>query len=481
MAASGLLFRIILFILIIAIAITNAHTQSFECPNFSSTCIKHLKLEGSASTSGSAIQLTEENAIYPSKSFGSAGRVTYAERINLRDKSSNEPRDFITNFSFVVSSNQSIYGDGLAFFLASPNLPSTDKLQLRGGSLGVGLTDGDRELFRLGYRFLAVEFDTFRNPWDPVGAHVGININDMDSKIFETWWINMTHRKVCNCSIVYDSRNSILNVSYTGYKLSDGKVRKTTQHLSYSVDIRQELPDSVVVGISAATGRYSEQHALLSWSFSITPPSTADKEKEWKPVMITLKGIGIGAVLFLSLLGMVEISLRMIAKRKEVEVTIISQLRHRNLVKLTGWCHKKKDFLLIYEYMENGSLDSQLFRGESILPWEVRYNIALGLASALLYLQEEWEKSADENLVGEFDVKQMECLLVVGLWCANPDSAYRPAIRQVINASLSRRCETETQIEAIALATKRDGERNIEGKGCASVAIDTIGGHYYRQ
>ncbi|WVZ24818.1 hypothetical protein V8G54_003362 [Vigna mungo] len=466
MDASGLLLRIILFILIIAIAITNAHTQSFQCLSFSSTCIKHLKLEGSASASGSAIHLTEENNLFPSKSFGSAGRVTYAERINLRDKTSNEPRDFITKFSFVVSSNQSIYGD-------------------------------------------------------------------------ETWWINITHRKVCNCSIVYNSRNSVLNVSYTGYKLSDGKVRKTTQHLSYSVDIRQKLPDSVVVGISAATGKYSEQHTLLSWSFSITPPSTDDKEKERKPVMITLKGIGIGAVLFLRGFGgvykgyfkdsntyaaikRISADSKQGVKQYTAEVTIISQLRHRNLVKLTGWCHKKNDFLLIYEYMENGSLDSKLFRGESILPWEVRYNIALGLASALLYLQEEWEKcvlhrdikssnimldsnfnpklgdfglarlvdhdkgsettdvesdifsfgvvlleiatgrkaihhkhmegevsvvewvwklyelrnllaAADENLRGEFDVQQMECLLVVGLWCANPDSASRPAIRQVIN------------------------------------------------
>jgi len=74
------------------------------------------------------------------------------------------------------------------------------------------------------------------------------------------------------------------------------------------------------------------------------------------------------------------------------EVTIISQLRHMNLVKLAGWCHKKNDLFLIYEYMPNGSLDSCLFGGEKFLPWKVRYNVALGLASAWLYLQEECEK-----------------------------------------------------------------------------------------
>ncbi|KAJ1396543.1 Serine/threonine-protein kinase, active site [Sesbania bispinosa] len=74
------------------------------------------------------------------------------------------------------------------------------------------------------------------------------------------------------------------------------------------------------------------------------------------------------------------------------EVKIISQLRHMNLVQLIGWCHKKNDLLLIYEFMSNGSLDSHLYGGKSLLTWAARYNIAGGLASALLYLHEEWER-----------------------------------------------------------------------------------------
>jgi len=42
--------------------------------------------------------------------------------------------------------------------------------------------------------------------------------------------------------------------------------------------------------------------------------------------------------------------------------------------------------------MSNGSLDSHLFKGKSLLTWAMRYNIAQGLASALLYLHEEWEQ-----------------------------------------------------------------------------------------
>ncbi|XP_058191316.1 L-type lectin-domain containing receptor kinase IX.1-like [Rhododendron vialii] len=79
-------------------------------------------------------------------------------------------------------------------------------------------------------------------------------------------------------------------------------------------------------------------------------------------------------------------------KEYATEVKIISRLRHRNLVQLIGWCHEKKELLLVYEFMENGSLDFHLFQGKSLLTWGTRCKIAQGLASALLYLHEEWEQ-----------------------------------------------------------------------------------------
>ncbi|KAM0039204.1 putative protein kinase RLK-Pelle-L-LEC family [Helianthus debilis subsp. tardiflorus] len=95
------------------------------------------------------------------------------------------------------------------------------------------------------------------------------------------------------------------------------------------------------------------------------------------------------------------------------EVRIISRLRHRNLVQLSGWCHEKGELLLAYEFMENGSLDLHLFKGKSLLTWNTRYKIAHGLASALLYLHEEWEqcvlhrdiKSSNVMLDSNFNAK----------------------------------------------------------------------------
>ncbi|XP_022762392.1 L-type lectin-domain containing receptor kinase IX.1-like [Durio zibethinus] len=74
------------------------------------------------------------------------------------------------------------------------------------------------------------------------------------------------------------------------------------------------------------------------------------------------------------------------------EVKTISRLRHRNLVQLIGWSHENANFLLVYEYMPNGSLDTHLYGKGNRLPWPIRYKIVKGLASALLYLHEEWEQ-----------------------------------------------------------------------------------------
>ncbi|XP_019168940.1 PREDICTED: L-type lectin-domain containing receptor kinase IX.1-like [Ipomoea nil] len=222
------------------------------------------------------------------------------------------------------------------------------------------------------------------------------------------------------------------------------------------------------------------------------------------------------------------------------EVKTISRTRHKNLVQLMGWCHRNKDLLLVYEFMSNGSLDSHLYKGQSLLTWPLRYKIVQGLAYALLYLHEECHKcivhrdikssnimldsnfnvklgdfglarlvdhekgshttdvagtmgyialecivsgkasketdiysfgivaleiacgrkpidstaedchvnivdwvwklygtgqlldAVDPILSGEFNGREVEQMMIVGLWCAHPDYSFRPSIRQVI-------------------------------------------------
>ncbi|KAJ3674836.1 hypothetical protein LUZ60_005452 [Juncus effusus] len=74
------------------------------------------------------------------------------------------------------------------------------------------------------------------------------------------------------------------------------------------------------------------------------------------------------------------------------EVKVLSKLSHRNLVKLKGWCEEKGELLLVYKFMPNGSLSSQLYSKNRLLSWPERYKITLGLASSLNYLHEECER-----------------------------------------------------------------------------------------
>ncbi|KFK35183.1 hypothetical protein AALP_AA5G251200 [Arabis alpina] len=75
------------------------------------------------------------------------------------------------------------------------------------------------------------------------------------------------------------------------------------------------------------------------------------------------------------------------------EISTIGRLRHPNLVRVLGYCKHKESLYLVYDFMPNGSLDKYLYRNnenQEHLTWEQRYKIIKDVASALLYLHQEW-------------------------------------------------------------------------------------------
>ncbi|XP_057743846.1 cysteine-rich receptor-like protein kinase 2 [Arachis stenosperma] len=75
----------------------------------------------------------------------------------------------------------------------------------------------------------------------------------------------------------------------------------------------------------------------------------------------------------------------------ESEVKFLSNVHHRNLVRLLGFCKKGQERIIVYEYMTNGSLDKLLFgKKKGWLNWKQRYDMVLGTARGLAYLHEEF-------------------------------------------------------------------------------------------
>ncbi|KAK3148519.1 hypothetical protein QOZ80_3BG0296050 [Eleusine coracana subsp. coracana] len=96
-------------------------------------------------------------------------------------------------------------------------------------------------------------------------------------------------------------------------------------------------------------------------------------------------------------------------KEFKVEVETIGRVRHKNLVRLLGYCVEGAYRMLVYEYVDNGNLDQWLHGdvGEvSPLTWDIRINIILATAKGLAYLHEGLEPKVVHR-----DIKSSNILL----------------------------------------------------------------------
>ncbi|KAF8391699.1 hypothetical protein HHK36_024008 [Tetracentron sinense] len=91
----------------------------------------------------------------------------------------------------------------------------------------------------------------------------------------------------------------------------------------------------------------------------------------------------------------------------ESEIRTLGSIRHRNIVRLLGWCSNRSMKLLFYDYLPNGSLGSLLHGVEKgAAKWKTRYDIVLGVAQALAYLHYDCVPAILHR-----DVKAMNVLL----------------------------------------------------------------------
>ncbi|KAM7530666.1 hypothetical protein LguiB_034076 [Lonicera macranthoides] len=142
-----------------------------------------------------------------------------------------------------------------------------------------------------------------------------------------------------------------------------------------------------------------EEWELEYWPHRITYQEIDSATKGFSEKNVI--GIGGNGKVYKGVLGGAEIAVKRIShdnnegvKEFLAEVSSLGRLKHRNLVGLRGWCKKEKgSLILVYDYMENGSLDKWVFDCDEtkMLSCEDRIRVLKDVACGVLYLHEGWE------------------------------------------------------------------------------------------
>ncbi|KAK7839883.1 l-type lectin-domain containing receptor kinase ix.1 [Quercus suber] len=365
--------------------------------------------------------------------FEFVGRATYFKPMRLWDKDSGKLTNFTTHFSFAIDSKKrSVYGDGIAFFLAP--VGSKIPFMSKGGST-MGLCRGNQALDSVDNPFVAVEFDIYSNEyWDPPGEHVGIDLNSLKSVANISWFSNIAIKegKINEAWITYNASSYNLSVVFTGFR---GNV-SVRQFLSANVDLSLFLPELVTIGFSASTGNSSAIHTIYSWDFSssLEIDETTNNPKDPVsspniPAPKQRKNNTLGLAMGLGFGGFVLVA-RLVDHAKGSTTTDLAGTKGYIAPEYftTNKATKESD---VYSF---GIVALEIASGRRAINHMAieDHQVVTEMWVRELHRRGELIEAADPRLGGNFDELQMERLIIVGLWCAHPDYKLRPSIRQAI-------------------------------------------------
>ncbi|OMO63474.1 hypothetical protein COLO4_32424 [Corchorus olitorius] len=482
-----------LFILccILLLPLSNATTEddnlNFIFTSFNPN-LREIVYQGNASSSDNAIQLTvnqKNKGLY-----GSAGWATYYKPMHLWDNSSGNLvlADFTTHFSFVIDSlNKSSRADGFAFFLA-PNGSTIPPPDSSGGG-HLALENADPAFIH--NQFVAVEFDTYSNKWDPDGVsdHVAIDLNTVEKYLsYSPWrWSDIENGGKVDAFISYNSTTKNLSVLLFD---ADDISRVNSSSLSFILDLSKVLPDWVTFGFSGTTGSLFEIHTITSWNFnsslqvvatsssnkanSPTPAPEAEMNQKIPPVNPRRKSrtwlwvvLGIAGGAIFALLSVLALLWFFCWREKYKHKGDDTMSWNEDMKMVTG---APREFLYrelrfaTSNFTDEGLLGEGGFAPECLETYKTIKEsdiysfgvVALEIASgkqAISVIERDgnrfktklvewvWElygrdtifEAADPRLSENYDMEQMERLLLVGLACAHPNYFARPTITQVID------------------------------------------------
>nr|CAB3451861.1 unnamed protein product [Digitaria exilis] len=414
-----------------------AGNESYTFSGFATGAGNNLTLDGTAIVTGEGLlELTNKNA-------NVQGHAFLPTPVQFKDSPNGTVQSFSLTFVFaIISTYSDASSDGMAFVIAPgidfSNVSPSQYLGL------VKLNSNDSApTMSSSNNYVAVELDTIKNEEfnDIDNNHVGIDINtlssvqsstasfydDKEGGMFKS--LSLRSGQAMQVWVDYDGKAKQINVTLAPM----GWDKPSKPLLSNISDLSAVLTDKAYVGFSAATGpivlvivRRHLAYAELreDWEVEFGPHRFSYKElfnatEGFKSKH--LLGVGGFGKVYKGVLprSKSEVAVKRVShdssqgiKEFVSEVVSIGHLRHRNLVHLLGYCRRKGELLLVYDYMPNGSLDKYLYGEENkpLLEWSQRFQIIKDVASGLFYLHEKWEQ-----VVIHRDIKASNVLLDGGM------------------------------------------------------------------
>lgn len=192
------------------------------------------------------------------------GMLFYDEKVTIRDSS------FSTTFTFSIHSPYDSWGDGFAFTFRDDTVfegSAGEYLCLIKAAMNANSSN----------HVFGVEFDTFKNAYDPSNNHIGVDVYAIVSK--STY--NLCGGLLDNCTclvnegdftawIDYDSPKQLLEVRLSnGSSTGQAAQRPPTAIISQTLDLNSILQTAdMYVGFVGATGLKYEVHEIKTWSFN---------------------------------------------------------------------------------------------------------------------------------------------------------------------------------------------------------------------
>lgn len=289
--------------------------------------------------SQTALQLTPDTAhvkfidLYYNKS----GRIMYHQPFRLFNDIAEEEDHTTSSFNstFVINMYRrpewNVSGHGLAFLIA-PNttLPQSSYGQWLG--LTNDFSDGKRE-----NHFVAIEFDTVKQEFDPDDNHVGLNINSVKSEkdvSLKDYNITLQDGNSYSVWVQYDGKTKLMQV----FMDVEGASKPPKPILRETINLKDYLKPESYFGFSASTGDPQIQlNCVRSWTLEIDV-IPKKKDRKW---LIIAAGVGIPVVIILLVLCAI-----IYEKKRRSRTSVEEQLELGKLKWLPGMSREFKYRLL---------------------------------------------------------------------------------------------------------------------------------------